>query len=113
MEKELEKAAGEKSTTPESVKIGDSVLYQIVGDEILILNMDNQQYFGLDSVAADIWKMLMEHRDISDVCRRLTSMYSVDETTARTDVQNLVSELLAADLVRIDTSSGSLSTEAL
>ena len=85
---------------PQSVEIGDSVLYQTVGDEVVLLNMSTQQYFGLDGVATDVWQLLIEHKDIAVVTQRLTAMYSVDENTARADVQALISDLLAADLIK-------------
>lgn len=84
-----------------TVEIGDSVLYQNVGNEVVLLDMSNQTYYGLDSIGADVWKLLMEHRDASEVVERLVALYNVDEHTARQDIDHLVEELLAANLVKL------------
>jgi hypothetical protein len=84
-----------------SIGIGESVLYQTVGDEIVLLDMATQEYFGLDSVGADVWHLILEYRDITAVAKRLATIYAVDEQTARGDIEPLVSELLAAKLLKI------------
>jgi hypothetical protein len=85
----------------DAVEIGDSVLYQVVGDEIVLLNMTSQEYFGLDSIGADVWRLILEHRDVSAVVKRLAGIYAVDEQTARGDIEPLISDLLAAKLLKI------------
>jgi Coenzyme PQQ synthesis protein D (PqqD) len=88
-------------TVSSTVEIGDSVLYQAVGDEIILLNMTSQEYFSLDSVGADVWQLLMDHRDVTTVAKRLAAIYTVDEQTARKDIEPLVSDLLAAKLLKM------------
>jgi len=84
-----------------SVEIGDSVLYQTVGDEIVLLDMSTQEYFGLDSIGANVWHLILEHRDLAAVAKRLAGIYAVDEQTARGDIEPLISDLLAAKLLKI------------
>jgi hypothetical protein len=88
-------------TVSGSVEVGDSVLYQTVGDEIVLLDMTTQEYFGLDSIGADVWQLILEHRDIAAVAKRLAAIYAVDEQTARGDIEPLISDLLAAKLLKI------------
>lgn len=83
------------------IEIGDSVLYQNVGNEVVLLDMSNQAYYGLDSVAADIWKLLMAHGEQGEVINQLVALYNVDAQTAREDLERLVEELLAANLLKI------------
>lgn len=89
------------ATVPGFVEIGDSVLYQTVGDEIVLLNMTSQEYLGLDSVGADVWQLILEHRDVAAVAERLAGIYAVDEQTARGDIEPLISDLLAAKFLKI------------
>jgi hypothetical protein len=84
-----------------SVEIGDSVLYQAVGDEVVLLDMATQEYFGLDSIGADVWHLILEHRDVAAVAKRLAGIYAVDEQTARGDIEPLIADLLAAKLLKI------------
>jgi len=89
-----------RDSVPDLVEIGESVLYQTVGDEVVLLNLTTQEYFALDSVGADVWRLLIEHRDISTVANRLASIYAVDERTARGDIDPLISDLLAAKFLK-------------
>jgi hypothetical protein len=88
-------------TVPGSVEIGESVLYQAVGDEIVLLNMTNQEYFSLDSVGADVWQLVLEHQNVAAVAKQLATIYAVDEQTASKDIEPLVADLLAAKLLKI------------
>lgn len=88
-----------------NVVIGDSVIYQTLNDELVLLNMESQQYFGLDDVGADIWQLLLEHKSTDLVATHLLAKYQVDEETARRDVEKLVNELLSAGLVRTATAN--------
>lgn len=88
-------------TVASSVEIGDSVLYQMVGDEVVLLDMATQEYFGLDSIGADVWHLILEHRDVAAVAKLLAGIYAVDEQTARRDIEPLISDLLAAKLLKI------------
>jgi hypothetical protein len=97
---------GMSETAGGSVEIGDSVLYQTVGDEIVLLDLASQQYFGLDSIGADVWRLILEHRDVAAVAKRLAGVYAVDEQTARGDIEPLIADLLAAKLLKIVPSLG-------
>jgi len=84
-----------------SVEIGEAVLYQQVGDEVVLLNMTTQEYFSLDRVGSDVWQLLMEHRDLAAVGKQLAATYSVDEQTALSDIHAMISEMTAANLLKI------------
>ncbi len=82
------------------VEISDDVIYQEVRDEVVLLNLESQQYFGLDSVGADVWKLLKEHGDSEAVVQGMKSSYRVDEAKLRSDVDALVADMVQAGLVR-------------
>ncbi len=59
--------------SPTRVQPDDDVIYQALKDEIVLLNMKNQQYFGLDDVGSDMWKLLVEYGDVETVAERLSA----------------------------------------
>jgi hypothetical protein len=85
---------------PAYVEIGDSVIYQTLEGEIVLLNMANQQYYGLDNVGADVWRLLLEHRSTAAVENEMRKVYAVDAVSVRRDLQILVRELLGAGLLK-------------
>jgi Coenzyme PQQ synthesis protein D (PqqD) len=85
---------------PSSVGIADAVLYQELEDEVVLLNMANQQYYGLNDVGAQMWKCLLETGDFSAACDNLCRSYEADPTVVRADLEGLVRDLLAAGLLK-------------
>jgi hypothetical protein len=87
-------------TIPPHVEIGDSVIYQNLQDEVVILNMTSQEYYGLDSIGASMWKMLLDYRDVGTVADRMTAMYDVERETVLNDLNALVRRLLDSGLLK-------------
>jgi hypothetical protein len=81
-------------------EIGEDVFFQPTQDEVVLLNLKNQQYYGLDSMGARIWNLLLEHRNIDAVADRLCEEYDVDRDRALSDVESMVSDFFAAGLLK-------------
>ena len=86
--------------SPARVEKGDDVIYQALQNEIVLLNIKNQQYFGLDDVGSDMWKLLVEHGDVETVADRVSAEYDVDRATVREDLEALIRNLMAAGLLK-------------
>ncbi len=82
------------------VEPSEDVIFQALHKELVLLNLKTQQYFALDDVGSDMWKMLVEHHDIETVANLLSAEYDVDPGTLRSDLDHLVERLLAAGLLR-------------
>lgn len=85
---------------PASVEIGDSVIFQNVQDELVVLNMDTQEYFSLDPVGAKMWQLLMDRHNIDEVADELFRTYEAERPTLRKDLEALVGELMKAGLLK-------------
>jgi hypothetical protein len=85
---------------PTNVTIGDTVLYQDLDDEVVLLNMANQQYYGLNEVGTQMWKYLMEAGDVAAASAKLSTEYEADSSVIRTDLSILIKELLDAGLLK-------------
>jgi hypothetical protein len=76
------------------------------GDEVVILNLRDGVYHGLEETGARIWRLLREpvtFRNIRDV---VVSEYDVAPEQCERDVRALIGELAASGLVEIRESSG-------
>jgi hypothetical protein len=90
----------EKATTQETIEIGESVLYQELEDQVVLLNMNSQLYFSLDPIGAVMWRLLLECGNVQVAAGRLCGLYQVDEETAHNDFNTFVRELAGAGLVK-------------
>lgn len=70
------------------------------GDEMVLLNFDRGEYYGLNAVGATVWRFLGEKKDISQIVRAVVEEYDVSEAEASRDIQDLVGKLLAEGLVQ-------------
>jgi Coenzyme PQQ synthesis protein D (PqqD) len=84
-----------------TVRITPDVLHQELGGETVLLNLANENYFGLDAVGTRVWQVLTETQSANDVVTRLTEEYDVPTAQLRADVAKLITELAVAGLVSL------------
>jgi hypothetical protein len=72
-----------------------------LGNEVMILNLENGVYYGLDEVGARIWEILQEPRTLGEIRETLLSEFDVDADRCERDLVQLVGELMDAHLVEV------------
>jgi hypothetical protein len=72
-----------------------------VDGEIVMMSVDNEQYYGLDAVGSRIWELIAQPTSVSSVCETLLSEFQVDGDTCHRDVLNFVERLYAEKIIRI------------
>jgi hypothetical protein len=83
------------------VAINPSVIYRELGGEVVLLNLQSGVYFGLDAVGSRVWQLLVQSREVDEVCAMLLDEYDVNAETLRADVDRLVGELSDKGLVMV------------
>ena len=83
------------------VKIPDDVLISKLEEESVILNLDNERYYGLDDVGTRILSVLTTSDSIEAAYQTLLKEYDVDGEVLREDLLELVEQLVEQGLVRI------------
>jgi len=78
--------------------IPSSVLYRQVDGQMVLLNLESEQYYGLDQVGAHILTRITEE-PLDAAIALLESDYRVDPTVLRHDIDNLVEDLMSAGLL--------------
>jgi hypothetical protein len=85
---------------PLQVQLSDDVICQTLEDEVVLMKLKSQQYYGLDEVGAHAWRLLLEDGDIATVADRLCENYAGEPATIRSDFHALVGELIEAGLLK-------------
>jgi len=75
------------------VQLSETLFAQEVDGEMVLLDMKNENYFGLDAVASEIWRLLQEGKTLEEILHELMEIYDVDETTLRQDLSNFIGQL--------------------
>jgi hypothetical protein len=85
----------------QTIQISSEVLFQEVGGETVLLDLESEQYFGLDAVGTRIWALIGEGASVGHVIDTLLDEYEVERATLETDVTELLSRLAEAGLIRL------------
>jgi hypothetical protein len=67
--------------------------------EVVILNLENTRYFGLDKVGAFIWEGLSEPQTVGELCKAVLDRYDVDRARCHAEVTEFLAKLSAAGLI--------------
>lgn len=78
----------------------ERLLVQEVGEEMVILDLDSEQYFALDQVGLRFWQLLDEEPSLEALIDRLGQEYAVERERLAADMEHFVARLLAQGLVR-------------
>ena len=82
------------------LQIAKDVLFQAVADEAVLLNINDNRYYGLDDVATRMWLVMMESGDAEAAIQQILAEYEVDEATLRHDLAALVVEMEQRGLIQ-------------
>jgi len=91
-----------------TVALGDRVrpteqaLYKQLDGEAVLLHLESETYFGLNAVGARMWELLTTAPAIRDAFEALLEEYDVDPATLRKDMEDLIAELSARGLLRVE-----------
>lgn len=83
------------------VTIPDDVLISHLQEEVVILNLDSERYFGLDDVGARILSVLATSETIEAAYESLLEEYDVDREVMRDDLLELVKSLAQYGIVEV------------
>lgn len=86
------------TTNRPAYEIPAHVLYRQVDGQMVLLDLDQEQYFGLDEIGAEMVQRLTEG-SVDEAIDALLSSYEVGEEQLREDLDALVASLLEAGLL--------------
>jgi hypothetical protein len=77
------------------------VVTRRLDDELVLLDLGTENYFGLDEVGTHMWEVLASSPRVQDAYDRLLTTYDVDAGTLRRDMEKLLSELVEHGLIEL------------
>lgn len=83
------------------VVVTPDTLINVVGNEAVLLNLGNEQYFGLDESGTGIWQALTTNETIQAAYEKLLDEYEVSAEVLQKDLCELLEKLLAHGLVEL------------
>ena len=84
------------------VYLSDSVRYKELRGDGVLLDLDSEQYFGLNEVANSFWHYCQGEPDLVKVLDQLENEYTIDRQTLEKDINVLLEHLQQAGLIRLE-----------
>jgi sorbitol-specific phosphotransferase system component IIA len=88
-------------TLTQTIAVKGDVLVQDLGGELVLLNLENEEYFGLDDVGSAMWSALKELGSLQLAYNRLLEKYEVEPEVLERDFLELVEQWVQHDLVEV------------
>jgi Coenzyme PQQ synthesis protein D (PqqD) len=77
------------------------VLFQEIGAESALLNLNKEHYFSLDDVGTRMWAVLVSAASIQEAQESLLCEYEVEAAQIQHDLYDLIQQLVEHDLVQL------------
>lgn len=77
------------------------VLAQPVDDEMVMMALESNEYFGLNPMGRRIWEMLEQPTTVAAICAQLVRDYDVTPEQCADEVIAFLTELMRDDTVAI------------
>ena len=87
----------------QTITLSPDVISQEVSGETVLLDLESENYFGLDEVGTRIWQLIKEKGDVQDIYDTLLAEYEVEEERLLQDLTELLDEISQLGLVTLET----------
>lgn len=78
----------------------EHVAQSYIGSELVLLDLQNGQYFGLNSVGTEVWKGLETSKSIDEIIRTICNTHQAARDVVTRDVEALLLTLQEANLLQ-------------
>jgi hypothetical protein len=80
------------------IKKGEDTPWNIVDEEVVLLNLDSGHYYSLNESGRRIWELLDGKNTIPDIVNIICNEFDIGQKEAAEDINNLIDELLKEKL---------------
>lgn len=83
------------------VVLKQNLLWNEVGEEVVMLDPEGGAYRTFDAIGSRIWKQLSAPVEIASMCERLEQQYNAPPGVVQRDVLAFLNELLKKNLIQV------------
>ena len=75
------------------------LLYNIIDGEVIMLSVENSEYYGLDRIGSRIWELLEHPISFKALIDKIMDEYEVPETQCKSDTLTFINILIDKKLI--------------
>ena len=92
-----------KEITPETIlKRKGDLLFNEIDGEVVMLSIENSEYYGMDKVGSRIWELLEQPHNFKELVAKLIDEYEVSEQQCIGDTLVFLNKLTDKKLILTD-----------
>jgi hypothetical protein len=84
------------------VRVASDVMFRLVGDEGVLVNLSTERYLGLNAVGTRMWTALGSASSVERAYEQLLREYDVEPARLRADLDEFIDRLLSQQLIETD-----------
>ncbi len=84
-----------------TVTRNDAIVYTDLDDTIVMMDVDEGQYYELDPIASRIWSIIENGQAVEAVCKNLTEEFDIDPNTCQQDTLEFLQAAKEQNIIRI------------
>ena len=77
------------------------ILWRVIDEKVVLLDMDEGRAIMLNEVGSHIWTTLANQKTKDELVQDITLAFDIDEKTARKDVYYFLDDMIKRDLIRV------------
>jgi hypothetical protein len=92
-----------KEITPDTMlQRKPGMLFNEIDGEVVMLSIENSEYYGMDKVGSRIWQLLENPMQFKELVNRLMDEYDVAEETCRQETMDFVKKMTEKKLLNME-----------
>lgn len=72
-----------------------------VDDEMIIVDLKIQEFYGLNPVGKAIWKLIQKPLSIAEIKQEISKTFNIETIECEADILDFIKELAAANLIQV------------
>jgi PqqD family protein of HPr-rel-A system len=84
-----------------NVRIADDVVFEVLDDETVVLNLTSGEYHTLNGTGSRAWQLIEEHGDLDRVRAAMAAEFDATEDRIADDLDRLLGDLVERGLVTV------------
>jgi hypothetical protein len=81
------------------VRVAPDVLFRVISDEAVLVNLNTEVYLGLNPVGTRMWTVLNDAQSVQAAYDALLREYEVEPARLRSDLEEFLQQLLDQSLI--------------
>jgi hypothetical protein len=90
----------------ERVRVAPDVLFRLLGEEAVLVNLNTGRYLGLNLMGTRMWSVLTSATSIQEAYEELLQEYEVEPAQLRADVGEFIDQLFGQKLIEAGAEDG-------